>query len=232
MKSLHKLFGFLSPSSIDDNERLDASSFDNAPDFDFDYVGNGTQKMTNNHYCPDENLPIIKGLDDFRSKWYSMELQVLDEKELYTSKSQIYRFSYFPSFTSSIVVRIEINNDGISKIYYKVSEPFSFKKEPFSFKKKRWGKHWGRHGILKFDKSELNEIETQNFLDLLSRMDYWRLPMENRIISRDGCSIIFEGIKEGVYHIVDRHNPQMYDPVSSIEKYFFDLIQEKFSMEI
>jgi hypothetical protein len=44
----------------------------------------------------------------------------------------------------------------------------------------------------------------------------------------DGHNVVVEGIKDGVYHIVNRWVPKKSDPVNSIEEYFFNLIKQKF----
>lgn len=47
-------------------------------------------------------------------------------------------------------------------------------------------------------------------------------------LSCDGCDIVIEGVKNGVYHIVNRWRPMENDPAFYIEKYFENLVKEKF----
>ena len=44
----------------------------------------------------------------------------------------------------------------------------------------------------------------------------------------DGYDIVIEGVKNGVYHIVNRWRPTENDPSFYIEKYFENLVKEKF----
>ena len=163
--------------------------------------------------CVDEIPPIIKDLRNFTNRWYSEELFALDEEALYDSEDEVYRFSYFPAFSNSIVVRINIKDDGTAEINYKVGNGSA-------------GAHSG--GILKSETAELNKNETQEFIDLLSSNTYWNLPREIERLGLDGHEIVIEGIKDGEYHIVDRWVPEKDDPLYNIQKYFFALIQQKF----
>ena len=164
--------------------------------------------------CLDEIPPIIKDFQDYTNEWYSEELFALDEKALYDSEKQVYRFSCFPAFFNPIVVHIEIKDDGKADVYYKEGNGES-------------GAHSG--GILRSEKAELSKQETQEFFDLLNKKDYWTMPAEIEEFGLDGHHIVIEGIKDGVYHIVDRWCPGEDDPVNSFVEYFRNLIHQKFS---
>ena len=52
---------------------------------------------------------------------------------------------------------------------------------------------------------------------------------EIKVLGFDGYNVVIEGVKNGVYHIVDRWCPENDDPAYSIEMYFKDLIKQKFT---
>ncbi|MCL2494365.1 MAG: prolyl oligopeptidase family serine peptidase [Oscillospiraceae bacterium] len=169
--------------------------------------------------CLDVIPPIIKSFNDYISpysnEWYSRELAALDEEALYGSKGHMYRFTSLPSFDNQVVVRIEVNIDGTANVHYKV------------------GKHgaymYGGGGISKSEKVVLGQKETKEFLALLDKAGYWNLPEEIENVGHGGYTVLIEGVKEGVYHIVERWVPETSDPVQSLEEYFFNLIKQKFS---
>ena len=176
-------------------------------------VFNGGYKGGYSTYCLDEIPPIINSLGDFTNEWYSEELSALGEPALYDSIGQIYRFSYIPSFWNPFVVRIEINDDGTADVCYKSGNGVA-------------GPHSG--GILKSESAKLSREETKEFLDLLNDKDYWNMPKEVERLGCDGYDVVIEGVKNGVYHIVNRWCPMENDPAFYIEKYFENLVKEKF----
>jgi len=165
-------------------------------------------------YCLDEIPPIIRDLNEFTNEWYSTELFALDEEALYNSKSHVYRISYFPAFTGQIALRIEIKNDDTADLYYKISDGTA----SFGYGGK----------LIKSEKAEMNKNEIQIFLEVLDKANYWKLPKKTERLGCDGHSIVIEGVKDGEYHIIDRWSPEETDTVYSLERYFFDLIKQKF----
>ena len=164
--------------------------------------------------CLDEISPIIKDLRDFLNEWHSLELMALDEEAIYDSNGHIYRYAYFRDYENQIVVRIEINDDGTADVYYKVSKGFA---------------RGNGGGISKSETAKLSEKETQEFLSLLSKANYWDMPKEIDSVVWGGHNVVVEGVKDGTYHIVDRREPEKSDPVYDMEEYFISLIEEKFS---
>ena len=162
-------------------------------------------------YCLDDVPPIIKDLSVFGNNWFSKELFAMEEEVLYNSKEQVYRFSYFPSFTDNIVVRLEIHDNNTADLHYKLSEGISHGK-----------------GISKHEKAKLDKNETQEFLELLNKIKYWSLPTEIERLGVDGHHTILEGVKGGKHHIVDRWSPEESDPFYSVEEYFLNIVKQKF----
>ncbi|MCL1792204.1 MAG: hypothetical protein FWG40_12850 [Peptococcaceae bacterium] len=110
-------------------------------------------------------------------------------------------------------MRIEINAAGTASVIYKVSDGIASRQGG---------------GISRSERAELDKDETQEFLRLLNKARYWKLPREVRRIGLDGYDVVVEGVNDGVYHIVERWMPRKYDPVKRIEDYFFALIEQKF----
>jgi len=177
-------------------------------------IDNMGLKSRSNDYCLDEISPIIKDLDGSTNRWYSLELMALDEEAIYDSKGHIYRYTYFMAYENQIVVRIEINDDGTADVYYKVSKGFAL---------------GNGGGISKSETAKLSEKETQEFLSLLSKVNYWDMPKEIDRFLWGGHNVVVEGVKGETYHMVNRSAPEGRDPVYDLEKYFRSLIEEKFS---
>jgi len=169
-------------------------------------------KSSSTDYCLDKTTLIIKDLSKAINEWYSQELFALDEEAIYDSKSQIYRFSYFPSFSDPFVVRIEIKSDGTADVYYKIGK----------------GNAYGDGGgISKSKTAKLSIDETNEFLELLDRTKFWELTTEDDDIGLDGYDVCIEGVKDEAYHIINRWCPDSGDKVVySIEEYFNALKQK------
>ncbi|MCL2142339.1 MAG: copper amine oxidase N-terminal domain-containing protein [Methanimicrococcus sp.] len=164
-------------------------------------------------YHLDEIPPIIKDLREFTNQWYSQELFALDEEAIYSSEKQVYRYSYFPSFDDPAVVRIDIKNDGTADVHYKVGKGSTF---------------WRSGGIKTYKQAKLNQSETQEFLDLINKTDFWNQPIEYGYPPLDGYRVIIEGVDDGEYYLVNRWGQGDGDPIQSIEEYFNELIEQKF----
>jgi len=179
-----------------------------------DYISDAGLRSSWTVYCLDTIPPIIKDLRDFTNWWYSEELFALEEEAIYDVDKQIYRFSYFPAFTNQMVMRIEVCDDGTADIYYKVSDGEA-------------GVSGG--GIARSEQAKLSATETAALLALLKEVDYWELPVETDHLGCDGYMFVIEGVKDGVYHIVNRWVPEEPEPVHRLEAYFWVLIKEKFA---
>jgi len=133
----------------------------------------------------------------------------ISEFAIYNSPGQVYRFSWWETFGLSFTVRIQINDNGTADLFFR-------------------GEFLPHRGPLRSGRRRLNEIETLDFLHLLDETDFWSLPTEIDRIGVDGHRVIFEGIEDGTYHIVNRWVPTSDDPVSEIRQFFFDLAGQQF----
>jgi len=178
-----------------------------------DFVNGWHSRYSEIDFAFDETPPIISDLRDFANRWYSRELFALGEEALHHLPGQVYRFSYFHAFWNSFTVRIIINDDGTGDVFYKIGDRSA---GPYS------------SGLLRYERARLNEAETLEFLNLLNKTDFWSLSAEVERMGLDGWRVVIEGVKDGVYHIVDRWVPESNDPVSDIEQFFHDLVEQKF----
>jgi len=158
-------------------------------------------------------VPIIKDFSDFQNDYYSYVLQSLDEKALHNSKDQIYRISLFQAFSTAVVVRIEINKNGTADVYCKVEWYYTENGEINSMS----------------EKAKIDKNKTQEFLALINEVDFWNIPEHDEVLGLDGWRVLVEGVKNRSYHFVDRfmgYDEQVY----KIEKYFFTLLEQEFSI--
>jgi|GEM_PF-1055993 len=163
----------------------------------------------------DDIPPIITAFDDWANRWHSESLFALGEAAIHDSAGQVYRFyNSHRRFSDKFVVRVEINDDGTANVYYRIGDGES-------------GPHRG--GLLRSEQTQLNEAETQEFLDLLNEIDFWNLPAEIDSLGLGGNDVLFEGVKDGEYHIVYRWVPESFDPVFyKVEQFFRNLVSERF----
>jgi hypothetical protein len=143
--------------------------------------------------------PIIRDFHDFKNEWYSKELNALGEVALHDSDIQVYRLTQLGGRITT-VVRIEINADGTAEVFYKIRGEDTLH-------------------------TALSEGETQEFLAMVSDIDFWGLPTEIDRLGFGGFSIVFEGVNNGEYHIVDRWVPDNCDPVRHLADYILDLVR-------
>ena len=166
----------------------------------------------------DEIPSIITGLSDWSNRSFSENLFSLGEEAIYNSSRQIYRFyNSNRRFLDMFMVRIEINYDGTANVYYKTGNGPS-------------GPHSGGE-LLRYENTILNKDETQEFLNLLSEIDFWNLPTEIERMGFGGNDVIFEGVKDGEHHIVYRWVPRDEDGdyVYRIENFFRALVEQRFA---
>ena len=133
--------------------------------------------------------------DDFINDWYGKHLKAMHEKSLLDvagENIEVYRFLWLRTFHHPIFVRIERRQSEV-KLFTKELDGAG-------------GYEPGR--ILRIDERTLTEAEWCEFLRLLDKADYWKMPTQNEVLGCDGAEWILEGLKENRYHAVDRWTPQ------------------------
>ena len=151
-------------------------------------------KAQHKYYFPLGKTNDHVQLDTFSIKWYSEQLEALNEPIIFLDKSnkETYRFTWLRSFDQPVVIRIEQNN-GQYLIFWKVGSGaggYKPKKEFISNQK-----------II--SKAIWNE-----FINKLHQIDFWEMDTKyTGVLGTDGSQWILEGKTSGKYHVVDRWTP-------------------------
>jgi hypothetical protein len=133
---------------------------------------------------------------DFPPNWYEGDLKALHEPSLWeaskTQKAQSFRFVLLRSFYHPIAIRINVRPDGTSSLIRKMTSGVTG--EP------------GR--LIQSRTVALNREQTGRFLEMVEQNNFWKLPptLDDRGV--DGAQWIVEGVRDGVYHVVDRWSPK------------------------
>ncbi len=125
---------------------------------------------------------------------------------IHDSDKEIYRMYMHPSFRSDTLMRIEINGDGTSEVVLKIGDRFLYPPD----------------NTISAE-TTFTKAETDAFLELIRTADFWNLPEEKNVLGLDGHDFVIEGVKDGVYHAVERWCPGGSDPVGRIEIYYNDM---------
>lgn len=128
--------------------------------------------------------------------WYAKFLGVMGEKSLLYNlgETEIYRFLWLRTFHHPIFVRIEKRDNSIQLF----SKEFDGRANGYTGKE------------LRNEKRILNEQQWCNFLSLLEKSEYWKIPTDYTM-GRDGANWILEGVKDGRYHVVNRWSPENHE---------------------
>jgi hypothetical protein len=136
--------------------------------------------------------------NQFTVDWYTQHLIALEEPSLFEAsqdkKLHCYRFLWLRTFDHPIALRLVVDPEGTGLIYVKVADGA------------------GGYEPGKLVTNETVPITKQNvdkFLLQLKKMQFWNLPTQEKtgVISTDGAQWILEAVREGQYHIVDKHSP-------------------------
>jgi hypothetical protein len=156
----------------------------------------GAFSIAQETFFPEKALSDDSWSDRFRAKWYSRQLEALEEPsllELAKNSYESYRFLWLRSFHHPVAVRFDMRADGIGVLTTKVAS----------------GAGGFKPGHLVENMSRpLTRAQTQAFLARLKKVGFWSLPSPvNDQTGPDGSEWIIEGVKEGKYHVVDRWSP-------------------------
>lgn len=138
---------------------------------------------------------------------YSSVLKVMHEPSLWELSqkdpdSEVYRFLYLRSSQHPIAIRIVIHSGGSGRIYSRMTA----------------GKGSHDHGsIRRYSSSGLRKSLTKEWLSAIDTAHFWdqpvTLPGAKDSIQVDGAQWIFEGVRAGKYHVIDRWSPSTTDPL-------------------
>ena len=137
-------------------------------------------------------------LDDFIIAWYSKNLSAMNEPSLWNAREtrsrEAYRFVWLRTFHRPFAFRLELSPDGTGVLTAKSAS----------------GSGGYDPGQLVLNKTvQLKATEVRDFTSRLDKLGFWALPTQDPSASGlDGAQWIFEGIKDGRYHTVDRWTPK------------------------
>jgi hypothetical protein len=155
----------------------------------------GQRPTSSVKYFPESSLDSRQ--DHFKSYWYSVQLNALQEPSLYrmakAPNTESYRFLWLRSFNNPIAVRLDPKPNGTSVLTTKVAS----------------GTGGFRPGVLTENSSRLlTREQTKAFLSKVTEVGFWNAPNPvNDQKGTDGSQWIIEGVKGGHYHVVDRWSP-------------------------
>lgn len=161
--------------------------------------------------------------DTTHMKWYSRQLDALDEPVLYNSKTikEAYRFTYLRSYDEPLAVRIE-NENGQVYLYTKLTDG-------------KGGEDPG--GLIIHTKKMLSMEQWDHFCSLVEKINYWKMEakekdvlpkkekgvIETVLIKSGGAHWILEGVRRGRYHFVDRWSPDQKNVFRQCCEYLLEL---------
>jgi hypothetical protein len=163
------------------------------------FMGIGIALAGQVKYFPDGVLSAVKRSDQFRSDWYSRQLQALKEPSLWElskskeEKSESYRFLWLRTFHHPVAIRVDVRADGVARLVVKMAS----------------GAGGFAPGELTRDETvTLEKMQTDRALAIFEKDGFWKLEsFDESKIGADGSQWILEGVKGGKYHVVDRWSP-------------------------
>jgi hypothetical protein len=146
---------------------------------------------------PAGSLGTTSDQDTFKERWYSGNLNALQEPSLYQlakdNKVECYRFLWLRSFNHPVSARLFRQGKGQWVLSLKIA-----------------GGAAGFHpaALIEDETLHLYDANVQRFLSQVESLGFWKAP--NPVDDQkgtDGSQWIIEGVKDGKYHIVDRWSP-------------------------
>jgi hypothetical protein len=132
-------------------------------------------------------------IDELKSTWYSMHLSAMHEPSFWelskTQGAQFYRFLWIGTWSAPFAVRLEISSDGVACLYGWVTSGFG---------------GYGSGSLSSAETKVLNQEQSKEFGDRIAASGFWNLPTRDDSNGLDGAQWIFEGVRDGQYHLVDR----------------------------
>ena len=134
---------------------------------------------------------------------YSRVLKALHEPSLWELSqrdphAEVYRFFYLRSFHHPISVRLAVRPSGSGWIYAHMTTG-------------KGGYEPGR--INRISHSWMTKHKTQSLVAAFENAGFWNLPTASQAHDYDGAEWIFEGVRDGKYHVIDCWSPDAGDPL-------------------
>jgi hypothetical protein len=133
--------------------------------------------------------------DTFRLAWYSGMLRALKEPALFEDyeDTEVYRFTCLRSFHAPFAIRVEKQQYGGGKLTLKISDGA--------------GGYTSSNLVTNASKV-ISKAQWESIMLALEKSNFWELPTYQDDSGCDGSRWIFEGVKNGRYHVVDRWTPK------------------------
>jgi hypothetical protein len=139
-------------------------------------------------------------LDQFIVTWYSKHLSAMGEPSLLKPSSrtgtETYRFTWLRTFHPPFIFRLSLLPDASASLTVKSTN----------------GAGGYEPGRLTLNKTyKIGAADVQRFVAELNDLRFWELPTKEpktATVGLDGAQWIFEGTKDGRYHVVDRWSPK------------------------
>ena len=149
-------------------------------------------------YFPNNVLGKNQETNNLMVSYYSFCLSAMGEPSVWemsrNRESHVYRFLRLPTFGSpAVVVRLSVEKDGTAQLISNVTGHCILSIPTGPSEKKT--KH-------------LTKEQTNTFLGIVEKTDFWNDPPLDDRIGLDGEHWIVEGVRNGRYHLVDRWSPE------------------------
>jgi hypothetical protein len=152
----------------------------------------------NPQYFPAGAFSQGSDISNFTARWYAKHLRAMAEPSLLeTSRDKklvTYRFLWLRTFNHPISIRISIRPTGTASLTTIVTS----------------GKGGYEPGII--SKNEVTEISSRQLKQFYYRLDeagFWSMKtLDETNGGNDGAEWIFEGVRDGKYHVVSRWAPE------------------------
>jgi hypothetical protein len=157
-------------------------------------------------FFPDLVFEDSRTQNQFTVDWYTQQLTALAEPSLFEAskdkKLHCYRFLWLRTFDHPIALRLIVDPEGTGLMYVKVADGAG-------------GYEPGK--LITNDSVAVTKQNVDKFLLRLNKMQFWKLPTREKTevaedgtitISTDGAQWILEAVRDGQYHVVDRHSPE------------------------
>lgn len=138
---------------------------------------------------------------------YSKYLKALREPSLWElsqkdPQAEVYRFLWLRSAHHPVAIRVTVRPSGSGWIYARMTSGTGGA-QPGGIRRSRTS--WLRKGL------------TQEWLAAIDGVHFWELPADAKGTDRsDGAHWIFEGVRNGQYHVVERWSPADGDPARAM----------------
>jgi hypothetical protein len=150
-------------------------------------------------------------LDQFLNNAYTAQLEGFRESSLYAISDSgmiAYRLILEPSFMRPLCIRVEISPDQRSgMLFYKRLSKYN-EESPCE--------------LVVQESKILSGSQVNSLIKAMDRLGFWSIPETGGDSGLDGDTVIIEGVRNGVYHVVKRWEPQ--DNVFDMSVFFYQLV--------